>query len=200
MSKKSIKLYNGGWFGPFMFYILIFNLSCGLAETFKLENTLYLAIITTIVIIFLINFIIDSIVLLISLKKLKLDRHIYSKTILKFVMCGFVADIVGDLVNILVFVIIYIFELSYKINIFLHNRLSACIMVIASFIVITLVSTCLSSVLIYNLDLKIALKKIDLDQDTKKKIAKIFTIFTTPYLRLIIDLFVAIVLPLAFYR
>lgn len=124
-----------------------------------------------------INFVIDSIVLLIILKLLKLNiKNIYKKTILKVWLFGFLADIAGA---IFIFIISLLPISNFFENIYWnpYKDLSSFILMLISFII--------STYLIYVFNKKISLKKIDITEQLKKRIALFLALFTAPYLFLI---------------
>lgn len=134
------------------------------------------------------NFIIDSAVVLIALKLLKVPslKSVYKKVILKVWGFGFLADIIGTVFMFLALILedtgllgegmkdwwyTYITNaVSYNPfeNIWAFLWVTACVIV--------------SCVCIYCLNYKISFKKLTLEQPIKKKLALALAIFTAPIL------------------
>lgn len=112
------------------------------------------------------NFIIDSIVLLISMATLHIadKKQMYKKTILKIWFFGFISDIVGALY---ILGNMYLFELDIRGDEFY----------------LTIPAVLISAILIFLLNYLISFKGYD--RKTKFKLAISFAIFTAPYTFLI---------------
>ena len=127
----------------------------------------------------------DSAVILIALKFLKQNeiKQKYKEIILKVWLFGFVADIPG------LFLMIASQFFPYSQEGFLHwwhmNMTNAVAFNpyenILSFLYV-IIATFITFVLIYFLNLKLSLKGMDMDDKTKKRLALILAIFTTPWL------------------
>lgn len=125
-----------------------------------------------------INFVIDTIVILIIMKCLKLDniKILYGKTILKVWLFGFVADIIGAGFLLLLGLAPFgdIFDNLYWNP---YSNIYA--------ILVILIALLLSGYFIYLFNKKYCFKKIDIEESKKKKIALFMAIFTAPYVFLI---------------
>lgn len=124
------------------------------------------------------NYIIDSIVFLGALKMLKISniKDIYKKCILKIWIVGFVADIIGSAV-------LFTTQLLPQNGIFediVRASIANPFDNIAGFLFVTF-AFLVSAIVIYILNFKYTLKKIDIDNKLKVKIAIILAIFTAPY-------------------
>ncbi len=126
------------------------------------------------------NFVIDSIVLLISLKivsSLNIWKD-YKSSIIKIWIFGFIADIIGALILILITILPinskWYSDLVANISFNPFKDISSLIVVIACIIV--------SGILIYVFNKKISFKKLDLDDGKKRSVSIILAIFTAPYL------------------
>jgi len=125
------------------------------------------------------NFIIDSLVLIITLKILRINniKEIYKKTILKVWLFGFFADIIGA---------IFLLISQFIPGEFWYDNILAPLMWnpfenIFSFIYCT-IGILISGVFIYLFNKKITFKNIDLKDNLKKKIAFVLSLITMPYL------------------
>lgn len=125
------------------------------------------------------NFIIDSLVLILTLKILKIDnvKKIYKKTIFKIWIFGFLSDIIGA---------IFLLISQFIPGEFWHNNILAPLMWnpfenIYSFIYCT-IGILISGILIYLFNKKITLKNINISNKFKKKIAFSLALITAPYL------------------
>ncbi len=124
------------------------------------------------------NFIIDTIVFFIALKVFKITtiKEQYKKCIFKIWIFGFIADMLGSVILLLTQFfpsegILKDITIAATINPF-QNIYGFLYVAIATFV---------SAVAIYLFNQKIALKKADIDEKTKKKIALILAIVTAPY-------------------
>ncbi len=128
------------------------------------------------------NFIIDSVVLLITIKCLKLDnmKLIYKKSILKVFLFGFLADFVGGLIMLLSQFIPYSQD-----NWWYENMTNAIAFNpfenVFSFIYV-LIATSVAGYLIYLFNYKFSFKNLEIELAKKKRIALSIAIFTAPYL------------------
>ena len=125
------------------------------------------------------NFIIDSLVLIITLKVFKIHniKEIYIKTIFKIWIFGFFADIIGA---------IFLLISQFIPGEFWYNNILAPLMWnpfenVFSFIYCTF-GVLISGMFIYLFNKKIIFKTIDIKDNIKKKIAISLTIITAPYL------------------
>ena len=132
------------------------------------------------------NFAIDFLVVFLTLKSLGVEnrKEISKKVIFKVWVMGFVADIIGA---VLMFVTACMFYTSYEplddwwydyiTNAVCYNPFEN----IFAFLVVTLF-VALVGYLIYVINLKWCLKKVDLSPEHKKRVALNLAIFTAPYL------------------
>lgn len=129
----------------------------------------------------ILNFIIDSAVILITKKILKIEDIFkkYKKVILKVWGFGFLADFIGALFLYIISELFYFLELpiSYNIN---YNPLGN----IYAFL-ITCVGILISGVLIFIFNKKISFKKTDLTDKQKFILSLVMAIATAPYLFLL---------------
>lgn len=133
------------------------------------------------------NFLIDSAVLIITLKILK-ERPIwnyYKQTIIKVWMFGFLADIIGAVLMFLSQI-----DISQKsgINDWWFHHITNPVAYNPfdnpySLIYVVLV-VALAAVFIYVFNLKFSLKNLEVDLAAKKKIALSLAVFTAPYILL----------------
>ncbi len=125
------------------------------------------------------NFIIDTAVLLITLKVMKVEniKEIWKKSIVKVWIFGFISDIVGGLFMFWVIIdpILYDYLKGVAYNPFKD---------VLSFLWVVLCMA-IASVCIYFLNYKISLKKTTLTNIQKKKLALSLAIATSPYLFLL---------------
>ena len=132
------------------------------------------------------NFIIDLLVVVITMKFLKVEeiKKNAKMIILRVYLFGFVADIIGTLVMFTANLISFSYETPMG-KWWYHNISNAVsyypFETIYSFLWVT-VSVIITGILIYFFNYKFALKKVALDNRIKKKIALSLAIFTAPYL------------------
>ncbi|MGM9534129.1 MAG: hypothetical protein ACI3VR_02705 [Intestinibacter sp.] len=142
------------------------------------------------VVILPLNYLIDTLVLKLTMKKLNVEnrKEIYKMTILKTWICGFLADFIGATV-----ILIPSFGLYEIVNPdtafgFIIEQISQVMLNpfdnVFSFL-IALIATIVAAYFIYLFNYKIALKKAfeegRIDESTKKKIAISMAVFTAPY-------------------
>ncbi|MDD3303843.1 MAG: hypothetical protein PHP54_02905 [Clostridia bacterium] len=125
------------------------------------------------------NFIIDTIVILLALKLLKVTnlKETYKKTIIKVWLFGFIADFIGALLLIAIQFISTGTFMSDVVAALAYNPFTNIYALL-----ITILAIIISAIAIYLFNVKISLKKVDLEVKTKKKIALALSIFTAPYL------------------
>lgn len=134
------------------------------------------------------NFIVDSLVIFISLKFLKIEEAFqkYKKVIFKVFIFGFLSDFIGSAFLLLVTYLGTIGgESSAFIKWFEKNivsyMMSNPIANIYAFTIVAL-AVLLGGICIYFFNLKISFKNLDIDEKDKRKMALIMAIFTAPYL------------------
>ena len=121
-----------------------------------------------------INFLIDSVVLLIGFKIFGKEKVWFNwkKAIIKSWIFGYISDVIASLLMLLAEFVAGAFRTSVMMNPFGG--------VIPFFA--TLISVAVAGVLIFVFNYKIALNKTELDQKAKKKVALLMAIATAPYL------------------
>ncbi len=121
-----------------------------------------------------INFLIDSIVLLIGFKIFGKENAGYNwkKSIIKSWIFGYIADVTASLLMLLAEAVAGAFRTSVMLNPF-----GGIFPFTATFF-----SVAVAGVLIFVFNYKIALNKTELDQKAKKKVALLMAIATSPYL------------------
>ena len=129
----------------------------------------------------ILNFIIDSIVVLITKKILKIENIFakYKKVILKVWIFGFLADFIGAL---FLFFMSGLFEglnipIKYNIDYNPFGNIYA--------LIITFLGILISGILIFIFNKKICYKKIDITEKQKFILSLIMSIATAPYLFLL---------------
>lgn len=129
----------------------------------------------------ILNFIIDSIVLLIGEKVLKIKNMFskYKKCILKVWGFGFLADFIGALFLFGISSLFSFLDIPIRYNID-YNPFGN----IYAFI-ITIIGILISGILIFVFNRYISFKKVDLSNDEKFKLAITLAIITAPYLFLL---------------
>lgn len=135
-----------------------------------------------------INFVIDSIVILLSLKFLKIDDIFqkYKKVILKVFLFGFFADFVGAIFLFLMSTLVGMGGEQSSFFKWINDNIINSIMEnpfnnLYAFILMT-IAILISGLCIYYLNLKLSFKNVDLEEKDKKKLALYMAIFTAPYL------------------
>ena len=176
MPKKEIKLYNV----IFPIWMIVYLSSLlGSKEGFII---LFIVLIS--------NFIIDSLVYLISLKKLNIEnkKEKYKKSILKIWLFGFLADIIGV---IPMFIVNFITNIPMQtdtrrwitdnfVNAVTYNPFQNILSLLWVILCVGISMFC-----IYKFNYKISMKNIEIEDEKKKKISLIMAIVTAPYLFLI---------------
>lgn len=132
-----------------------------------------------------VNFLIDLLVVVLTMKCLKIEniKALVKPTILRIWIFGFIADLIGTVLMIIPSLIQ--FDYNSQIGMWWYHNLSNAIMYnpfksIYAFIWVT-VSLVTTAYCIYRFNFKICLKKIDLSLIQKKKIALSLAVFTAPY-------------------
>ena len=121
------------------------------------------------------NFVIDSAVLLLGFKIFGKEKvwHNWKKAILKSWIFGYIADLAATFLLLLFeFIAGAAFHTSVMANPFRGPGQFLC----------TLLAVLAAGVLIYVFNAKIALKKTELDDKAKKKVALLMAVVTMPYL------------------
>lgn len=129
----------------------------------------------------ILNFIIDSIVVLVTEKFLKLHKIFskYKKVILKVWLFGFIADFIGAL---FLFLMSFLFEnlnipIKYNIDYNPFGNIYA--------LIITILGILIAGILIFIFNRKICFKNIDITEKQKFILSLVIAIVTTPYLFLL---------------
>lgn len=132
------------------------------------------------------NFIIDSLVLLITLKVPNINekKNIYKKTILKVWGYGFLADLIGTIIMIIPGTIENFLsgatkEWWYK-NLTMPVSYSPFDNIYS--VLWILIATIITSFFIYLFNYKSSFKQLTIEEKSKKKLAISLAIFTAPYL------------------
>ncbi|WP_300384607.1 hypothetical protein [Clostridium sp.] len=135
------------------------------------------------------NFIIDSLVVLITLKLLNISniKNVYKKTIIKVWLFGFLSDFIGTAIMLMPELIESKAPVAYR-EWWYKNLTSA-----VSYnpfksgyaVAWILMAMIITSFFIYLFNYKISFKKLDMEEKTKKKLALSLAIFTAPYLFLL---------------
>lgn len=129
----------------------------------------------------ILNFIIDSIVVLITKKVLKIENIFkkYKKVILKVWIFGFLADFVGALFLFIISALCDDLNIPIKYNIDYNpfGNIYA--------LIITILGILISGVLIFIFNKKICYKKVDITEKQKFILALTMAIITAPYLFLL---------------
>lgn len=135
------------------------------------------------------NFIIDSLVLLLTLKVLKINnkKKIYKENILKIWGFGFLSDFIGTFVMFSICIVadnlpdnirrLWFDNLTIPLSQNPFTSIYSLTWVIVSIIV--------TSFFIYLFNYKISFRKLDIEETSKKKLALSLAIFTAPYLFLL---------------
>ena len=122
-----------------------------------------------------INFLVDSIVLLIGFKVFGKEKVWFNwkKSILLSWIFGYVADVAAAF---LLLFFEYIAGSVFKTDIFTDKFGGGIVPIIAN-----LISVAFAGILIYILNEKVALRRTELDDKTRKKVALLMAIVTAPY-------------------
>lgn len=131
------------------------------------------------------NFIIDSLVVLITLKLLKVNntKSLYKKSILKVWWFGFLSDLIGALILLVPELMGKIIPANYSAR---WDKLTSAISYypfesIYSFLWV-IVAIVVTSFFIYLFNYKASFVDLDMEEDSKKKLALSLAICTAPYL------------------
>lgn len=124
------------------------------------------------------NFVIDSAVLLLGFKIFGKEKvwHNWKKAILKSWIFGYIADLAATF-------LLFLFE--YLSGAFGHTSIMAYTVTRPIPCICTVISVLVAGILIYVFNAKIALKKTELDDKAKKKVALLMAVLTMPYLFLV---------------
>jgi hypothetical protein len=132
-----------------------------------------------------VNFIIDTIILIIGLKCFKINEvyETYKKVVLKVWIFGFLVDIIGSGV---------IFLLQFLQNEKENSLYAAVTNHVAwnpfynfSSSVTVIIAICISILLLYLFNFKISFKKVGLEKKKAKKLAVLVAIFTAPWMLMV---------------
>ena len=135
------------------------------------------------------NFIIDSLVVLITLKLLKVSniKNLYKKAILKVWGFGFLSDFIGTAIMFIPMLIEGKIPIAYRE--WWYKNLNSAVSYdpfksgyAVAWIVMAIIIT---SFFIYLFNYKVSFKKLDIEEKSKKKLALSLAIFTAPYLFLL---------------
>lgn len=121
------------------------------------------------------NFIIDSLVLWVAMRRLGIAecREVWKRSIVRIWGIGFLSDILGALLTFGLFLLIDAAHLSWDVYLFPGTTLLAIPGVIVS------------AILIYILNKRYAFTKCTLDETQKRKLSFALAIFTAPYAMLV---------------
>ena len=137
------------------------------------------------------NFLIDSLVLLITMSifKIGFNKKIYKKSILKIWGFGFLADIIGTIFMIIPIIIDNFLDTNTAFERWWYDNLTTTIGINpfkSIFAIIwVLIAILISAICIYQFNYRFSFKKVELDLENKKKLALSLAIFTAPYLFLL---------------
>ena len=141
---------------------------------------------TTWIIVLPANFVIDLLVVALTMKHLKIEdwKRNTKSVIFKVWIFGFIADFIGTAAMFMANVIDFNYET--QLGKWWYNNITNAVSYnpFASFYSILWVTACviLTAFLIYLFNYKICLKKLNLHNEQKKKIALSLAVFTAPYL------------------
>lgn len=129
-----------------------------------------------------INFLVDSLVILITGKarKLKNVMECYKRSILKSFLFGFLADIIGGLIMFLPEVLPYKWFENPVLRDIRTSIMANPFTNIFSFIYV-LIAIIVSMFFIYNFNMKFVFKKLDMDEKDKMIISLVMMFVTAPY-------------------
>ena len=124
------------------------------------------------------NFVIDSAVLLLGFKIFGKEKvwHNWKKSIVKSWIFGYIADLIATF-------LLFLFE--YLSGVILNTSVMAYTVTRPIPCICTVISVLFAGVLIYIFNAKIALKKTELDDKAKKKVALLMAVLTMPYFFLV---------------
>lgn len=135
------------------------------------------------------NFIIDSLVVLITLKVLNINdkKSIYKKIILKVWGNGFLADIIGTIIMIISVVIENFLPVNSRKWWYDNLSMPVAYSPFKSIysVLWIIVAIIITAFFIYLFNYKISFKNLDIEEKLKKKLAISLAIFTAPYLFLL---------------
>jgi len=129
----------------------------------------------------ILNFIIDSVVILITKKVLKINNIFekYKKTILKVWGFGFLADFIGA------FFLFFASDLAGRLDIPIRYNIDYNPLGNVYALLITIIGILISGMFIYIFNKKYSFKKIDITEREKKILSLTMAIVTAPYLFLL---------------
>lgn len=129
-----------------------------------------------------INFLVDSLVILITgkIRKLKNVMECYKKSILKSFLFGFVADFIGGFVMFLPEILPHEWFTNPILKDIRSSIMANPFTNIFSLMYV-LLAIIVSMFFIYNLNLKYVFKKLDIDEKDKKVLALVMMFVTAPY-------------------
>lgn len=134
------------------------------------------------------NFIIDSLVVLIALKLLKVQdiKKTYKKVILKVWGFGFLSDFIGTVFMLLALLLDNLWDSRSGFGKWWYEHITNAVSYnpFENIWAVLWVTMCviMSSLFIYIFNYKISLRKLELETSVKKKIALALAIFTAPFL------------------
>nr|WP_303243804.1 hypothetical protein [uncultured Cellulosilyticum sp.] len=134
------------------------------------------------------NFIIDSLVVLITLRLLEVGniKQNYKKAILKVWGFGFLSDFIGTAFMVLALLIDHLWEYDTAIGKWWYDYIAMPVSYNAfeSIWSIIWVTICviISSFCIYIFNYKISFRKLEMEEGNKKKLAIALAVFTAPFL------------------
>ena len=134
------------------------------------------------------NFIIDSAVLLLAVKFLKIRewKQIYKRSVVKIWIFGFLADIVGSVMMLAVLLMDSLLDSESPVGQWWYKNLTNSVTYdpfsnIYAFLWTT-VCVAASAFLIYLFHVKFSFRKLPIEQALKRKLALALAVFTAPYL------------------
>lgn len=132
------------------------------------------------------NILIDSLVVVLGLKFLKLNniKELYKKSIVRVVIFGFISDIIGSFVMLLPNLIEGIIK-DKVVKSWLYDNMINSVNYrpldnIYSFLWTTM-ALIISAFFIYFFNKKVSFKSLDIDDQLKKRLSIILAVFTAPY-------------------
>jgi hypothetical protein len=133
------------------------------------------------------NFIIDSAIILITIKYFRISMPIYKRSIIKTWLLGFLADIIGSTLLFVISNVCYSIYESTGIQSLNNFRLAIEYNPFESIpaLTVTILAIVFSGFCIYFFNLKISFKNVDIDEKLKRRFAIIIAIATSPYMFLV---------------